>query len=181
MAMVTAVAPGCAGPAADRPAAAVTADATDVWFMQHLVPHLRQTVSVVTLLRGRVTDLELAHLAEATRRQSQAHLELLQTWLDRRGLSPHGHSHQPVDQQPQSELERLAQVPDARFDRAFAAVLAARCRAGDRLAAIELGQGSLPEVRELARQLQAEHRRQLGQLAAWRDAGSGPQRRSWSS
>jgi uncharacterized protein (DUF305 family) len=181
VAMVAAAAPGCARPAADRPAAAVTADATDVWFMQHLVPHLRQTVSVVTLLRGRITRPELARVAEATRRQSQAHLQLLQAWLDRRGLAPHGHSHQPVDQQPRSDLERLARVPDARFDRAFAAVLAARCRGGDRLAAIELGQGSLPEVRELARQLQAEHRRQLRQLAAWSDAGSGPQRRSGST
>ena len=172
-AMVVAMATGCSGPAADRPTAAVAADATDVWFMQHLVPHLRQTVSVVVLLRGRIARPELARLAEATVRQSQAHLQLLQSWLDQRGLAPHGHSHQAVDQQPQSDLERLGGVPDARFDRAFAAVLAARCRAGDRLAAIELGRGSLPEVRLLARRLQAEDRRQLRQLTAWRDAWSG--------
>ena len=64
-------------------------------------------------------------------------------------------------------------VPDARFDRALAAVLTARCRAGDRLAAIELDRGSLPEVRLLARRLQAEDRRQLRQLTAWRDGWPG--------
>ena len=140
-AVAAAMVAGCAAPAADRPTVAVAADATDVWFMQHLVPHLRQTLSVVTLSEGRITRPELARLAEATRRQDQAHLVLLQTWLDRRGLAPHGHSHQAVDQQPRSDLERVARVPDARFDRAFAAVLAARCRTGDRLAAIEARPG----------------------------------------
>ena len=171
---VAVMAAGCAGPADDRPlaGAAVAADATDVWFMQHLVPHLRQTVAVVALSEGRITRPELARLAEATRRQSQGHLQLLQAWLDRRGLAPHGHSHQAVDRQPRSDLERLARVPDARFDRAFAAVLAARQRAGDQLSAAELRQGSLPEVRELAGRLQAEHRRQLRQLAGWTNAWS---------
>ena len=171
-AVTAAVLAGCAAPPANRPTAAVAADATDVWFMQHLVPHLRQTVAVVAMSEDRITRPELARLAEATHRQSQAHLQLLQAWLDRRGLAPHGHSHQAVDQQPRSDLERLARMPDARFDRAFAAVLAARQRAGDRLAAIELGQGHLPEVRELARRLRAEHRRQLRQLRAWTNAWS---------
>jgi uncharacterized protein (DUF305 family) len=171
-AVLTAAAAGCAGPAADRPGAAVAADATDVWFMQHLVPHLRQTVAVVTLSEGRITRPELARLAEATRRRSQADLQLLQAWLDRRGLAPHGHSHQAVDRQPQSDLERLAQVPDARFDRTLATVLTARERAGNRLAAIELRGGDLPEVRELARRLQSEQRRQLRLLGSWTDAWS---------
>jgi uncharacterized protein (DUF305 family) len=177
VAMVAALAAGCAAPAADRLPAAVAADATDVWFMQHLVPHLRQTVAVVALSEDRITRPELARLAEATRRRSQAHLQRLQAWLDRRGLAPHGHSHQAVDQQPRSDLERLARVPDPRFDAAFAAVLAARHRAGDRLAAAELRQGSLPEVRQLARRLRAEHRRQLRQLRAWTNAWSRTPRR----
>ena len=171
-AVLTAVAAGCASPAANRPTAAGAADATDVWFMQHLVPHLRQTVAVVTLSEGRITRPELARLAEATRRQSQAHLQLLQGWLDRRGLAPHGHSHQAVDRQPQSDLARLARVPDARFDRALATVLTVRQRAGDRLVALELRGGSLPEVRGLARQLRAEQRRRIRLLTAWTNAWS---------
>ena len=163
---------GCAAPAAERYAVPVTADATDVWFMQHLVPHLRQTVSVLTLCEDRISRPELARLATQASLQGQAHLARLQAWLDQRGLAPHGHSHQAVDRQPRSDLEGLARVPDARFDAALAEVLVARQRAGDRLAAIELGGGSLPEVRQLARQLQAEHRPQIRQLTAWRDAWS---------
>jgi len=87
-AVLTAVAAGCASPVADRPAGAVAAEAADVWFMQHLVPHLRQTVAVVALSEDRIVHPQLARLAEATQRQSQAHLELLQAWLDRRGLAP---------------------------------------------------------------------------------------------
>jgi uncharacterized protein (DUF305 family) len=173
---VAIMAAGCAAPVRDQPTAAAVADATDVWFMQHLVPHLRQIISVIDLSSDRITRPQLARLVEATRRQSQAHLQLLQAWLDRRGLAPRGHSHQAIDQQPQSDLERLGRVPDARFDRAFAAVLTARQRGGDRPAA-ELRGGSLPEVRELARQLQAEHRPQLRQLTAWRNAWSRTPRR----
>ena len=54
----------------------------------------------------------------------------------------------------------------------LAAVLTVRQRAGHRLAAIALAGGSLPEVRELARQLQAELRRQIRLLTAWTNAWS---------
>ena len=171
--VVAVIAAGCAGPATDQPA---VSDATDVWFMQHLVPHLRQTSSIVGLSRDRITNPELARLADTIDQQGQAHLQVLQGWLDRRGLAPHAHSHQGVDLRRRSDLDRLSQAPGPRFDLAFLEVMAARHRAGGKLAAIELAQGSLPEVRQLARQLQAEHRRQLRKMTAWRNVWSGTDR-----
>ena len=40
--------------------------------MQHLVPHLRQTVAVVALSRDRITHPELDRLATQARRQGPA-------------------------------------------------------------------------------------------------------------
>jgi hypothetical protein len=44
--VVTLLAAGCTRPAAPAPA---VDDRTDVWFLQHLVPHLRRTTVVVPL------------------------------------------------------------------------------------------------------------------------------------
>jgi uncharacterized protein (DUF305 family) len=167
--LVTVVAAGCAGPAANQPTAS---DATDVWFMQHIVPHLRQTTSIIDLTGDRITRPELARLADTVRRQGHARLQLLQTWLDRRGLAPHAHSHQGIDGRRRSDLERLARVAATEFDLAFLGVMAARHRVADKLAATELRAGTLPEVRGLASRLQAEQRRQTRQMTAWRHAWS---------
>ena len=174
---------GCARPAPDQPAAA--SDQTDVWFCQHLVPHLRQTTSVVAYAQDRVTRPELARLARTVDRQAAAHLQLLQAWLDQRGLAPHTHSHQPVDSPRRSDLERLAALRGSRFDLAFLEVMAARQRVSARLAAVELSSGSRPEVRQLAERLLAEQRAQARLLVAARaqvkgvepDADEQPQER----
>jgi uncharacterized protein (DUF305 family) len=163
--IVAVVAAGCATPAANKPTAA---DQTDVWFMQHMVPHLRQTTSIVELARDRITRPELARLADTIGQQGQTHLQQLQGWLDRRGLAPHGHSHQGIDNPRHSDLERLSRVPGATFDLAFLKVMTARQRAGSKLAATEARDGSLPDVRQLARQMMAERRAQVRQMDTWK-------------
>jgi uncharacterized protein (DUF305 family) len=50
--------------------------------------------------------------------------------------------------------------------------MTARHRAGIDLAATEADKGSLPEVRQLARQLLAEQRAQAHQMATWEHAWS---------
>jgi uncharacterized protein (DUF305 family) len=159
------LAAGCTTPASNRPTAS---DQTDVWFMQHMVPYLRQTTSVVSLTREHLTDRALARLADTVTRRSQADIDQLQGLLDRRGLSPHGHSHQRVDNRRQTDLERLSQLRGSALDLSFVQVMTARSRAGATLAAGEARDGSLPEVRQLARQLLAEQQAQAQQLRAWR-------------
>jgi uncharacterized protein (DUF305 family) len=163
--IVAVVAAGCATPAANKPTAA---DQTDVWFMQHMVPHLRQTTSIVELARDRITRPELARLADTIGQQGQTHLQQLQGWLDRRGLAPHGHSHQGIDNRRRNDLERLSRVPGTTFDLAFLKMMTARQRTGSKLAATEARDGSLSEVRQLARQMMAERRAQVRQMDAWK-------------
>jgi uncharacterized protein (DUF305 family) len=52
-------------------------------------------------------------------------------------------------------LQRLSRVRKAKFELAFVTVTTARHRAASKLAAAELRDGSLPEVRQLAQQLLA--------------------------
>jgi uncharacterized protein (DUF305 family) len=170
--VVALLAAGCHGPvpAAGAPAAD---DRTDVWFMQHMVPHLRQVSSIAFLNRDRITRPELARLADAIIRRDQAAIDRLQGLLALQGLSPHGHSHQKVDGRNQTDLERLSRLRGAALDLELPEVLAARERAGVAMAAAELRHGTRPEVRRLARGLLAGQRADVRQLDAWRDAWAG--------
>ncbi|HEV3497155.1 MAG TPA: DUF305 domain-containing protein [Actinomycetes bacterium] len=164
------LAAGCSGPPASRPA--VVNDQTDVWFMQHMVPHLRQDIAIAYLTRDRLADPELARLADTIQRHGRRHVAQLQAWLDERGLAPHGHSHQQGDTLRPGDLERLSSRRGAEADLAFVTVMTARHRTGGRLAAAETQQGGVPEVRQLAQRLLTEQQDQTAKLRRWR--------RTWS-
>ena len=155
---------GCATPDSNQPPAS---DATDVWFMQHMVGHLLQTTSILHLASDRITRPKLTLLANTINQQGEAHLAQLQAWLASRGLAPYDPQQQPSSRK-ESDLERLTQSGEAKFDLAFLTVMTARHRAGSRLAATELRDGSLPEVRQLAQQLLAEQQAQIATMTAWK-------------
>ena len=170
---VTLVAAGCTppNPHASTPTSAAT-DQTDVWFMQHMVPHLWQTTSIAFLTRDHITHPALNRLADAINRRGQAEIQQLQEWLSQQGLAPHGHSHQRVDNRNQTDLERLSRLRGAAFDLAFLQVMTARDHAGIKMTRIEAAQGTLPEVRQLARQMLVEQQARVRQMDAWTMAWS---------
>ena len=159
---------GCATPDANQPTAS---DETDVWFMQHMAGHLLQTTSILHLSSDRITRPKLTRLANTISQQGQAHLAQLQAWLASRGLAPYDPQQQPSSRK-ETDLERLTRSSEAKFDLAFLTVMTARQRAGSKLAATELRDGSLPEVRQLAQQLLAEHQTQIATMTAWKRAWS---------
>jgi uncharacterized protein (DUF305 family) len=162
---------GCRGPAphAGSPAA-IAADQTDVWFMQHMIPHLWQASSIAFLTQEQITHPELARLADTIARRDQAEISQLQVWLSEYGLAPHGHSHQRVDRRRQTDLERLSRLRGVGLDLAFLDVLTARERAGITMAAAEARQGARPEVRQLARRMLVEQQADIRQMHAWKQA-----------
>jgi uncharacterized protein (DUF305 family) len=168
------LAASCRGPAPHDPGPpAITAvGQTDVWFMQHMVPHLWQASSIASLTRDKITHPRLARLADAMTRRDEADINQLQGWLALQGLAPHGHSHQRVDNRRQSDLERLSQLGGAAFDLAFLQVMAARDHAGITMAATEVGQGTSPELRRFAQQMLAAQQAEIRQLDAWNQAWS---------
>jgi uncharacterized protein (DUF305 family) len=168
--LVLCLAAGCAPATTPAP---VANDQADVWFLQHMVPYLRQTMVMTSLSRDQLSDPRLVRVADAITRQSQAGIDQLQGWLDQRGLSAHGHSHQRVDARRQTDLEWLARLRGRALDRAFVQVMTARARTGSRLAANEARAGGLPEVRQFARQLEVDQQHQIQQLRSWQHtAGS---------
>jgi uncharacterized protein (DUF305 family) len=52
--------------------------------------------------------------------------------------------------------------------------MTARHRAGSKLAATEVREGSVPEVRQLARQLFADQQAQLAKMTVWKRAWAKP-------
>lgn len=160
---------GCSTPDANQPPAS---DEIDVWFMQHMVPHLLQDTSIAYLSRDELTDPDLARLADRIHRRSQAQAAQLLEWLAERGLAPHGHSHQRGDRLRRSDLERLSRLDGAALDLAFAEAMTARDRAGGKLAATEARGGSVPAIRQLAQQLLAEQQARIATLRSWRRAWS---------
>jgi uncharacterized protein (DUF305 family) len=70
-------------------------DHTDVWFAQHMVPHLLQTSAIVDLAGDQFTRPRLARLAGAINRQSHVHLQQLQGWLEGRGLAAYDSQQDP--------------------------------------------------------------------------------------
>jgi uncharacterized protein (DUF305 family) len=161
--LIAVAAAGCATPQTNQPAAS---DQADVWFAQHMVPHLLQTTAIVDLAHDRITRPELARLADTIDRQGQAQLGQLQAWLAVRGLASYDPQQDPK-RRKETDLARLTQVRGAEFDLVFLKVMTARHRAGSKLAATETRQGSVPELRQLAQQLLADQQDQLGKMTRW--------------
>jgi uncharacterized protein (DUF305 family) len=159
-----------AGCGTSEPTHPVATDQTDEWFMQHMVPYLRQTAAIVSLTREHMNDPTLARLADTVTVRTQADIDQLQGWLDQRGLAPHGHSHQQIDNRGQTDMERLSRLRGTALDLAVVQVLTARSRIGVKLAGTEASNGTLPEVRQLARKLLAEQQAQARQMASLRPA-----------
>jgi len=160
------LAAGCTTPDANHQPA--VNDQTDVWFAQHMVPHLLQDTAIAYLTRDRLADPALARLADRIHRRGQAHAAQLLEWLAERGLAPHGHSHQRGDTLRRSDLERLSRLDGAALDLAFVKVMTARDRAGGKLAATETRGGSVPAIRQLAHHLLVEQQAQIDTLQNWR-------------
>jgi uncharacterized protein (DUF305 family) len=175
--IVVALLAACSGGApaspADPPAAAAP-DQNDVWFMQHMVPHLWQTTSIAFLTRDQIAHPALVRLADTITRRCQADIDQLQAWLSVQGLAAHGHSHQRVDSRIQTDLERLSRLDGTGFDVAFLEVMTARDRAGVMMAATEVRRGGRPEVRQLARRMLDELRAEIRQMHLWKLAWSPP-------
>jgi uncharacterized protein (DUF305 family) len=168
--VITVLAAGCATPDANRQP--MVNDQTDVWFAQHMVPHLLQDTSIASLIRDRLTDPELVRLAGLIHRRGQARTAQLLEWLAERGLAPHGHSHQRGDGLLPSDLEGLSRLSGAALDLAFVKVMTTRDRAGGRLAGTEARDGGVPAIRQLAQQLLVEQQDRISTLRSWRRAWS---------
>ncbi len=174
--LVALLATGCS---TSTPNEGTTSDQADVWFMQHMVPHLLQSTAIVELAGDRITRPKLARLADTIHQQGQTDLEQLQGWLANRGLPSYDPQQDP-DRGRETDLSRLSRVHGPRFDLAFVKVMTAWHQRGLRMAKVEARDGGVPEVRALAREMAAELEAQVRQMTIWARAWAKTESRSRS-
>jgi uncharacterized protein (DUF305 family) len=138
-------------------------DQTDIWFAQHMVPHLLQNNAIVSLASDQLTRPKLTRLAATINRQSQADLQQLQGWLESRGLAPYDPQQNP-NYTKETDLSRLSRTHGPALDRAFLKVMLARERTALRMAAAEARDGAIPELRALARRMTTDLQAQVEQM-----------------
>jgi uncharacterized protein (DUF305 family) len=166
--VIAVLAAGCATPDTNQPTAN---DEADVRFMQYMAGHLLQTTSILDLTQDRITRPKLPRLADTINQQGQAHLAQLQPWPATRGLAPYDPQQQPRNGK-ETDLQRPGRVSKAKFDLTFVKMMTTRHRTGSKLAATELRDGTLPEVRQLAQQLLGNQQAQIATMTAWGRAWS---------
>jgi uncharacterized protein (DUF305 family) len=158
--LVAVLATGCTTSDADQRQGS---DQTDVWFAQHMVPHLLQNSAIVNLAGDQLTRPKLARLAGTINRQSHADLQQLQGWLEGRGLAPYDPQQDP-NHRKETDLSRLSRTHGPAFDRAFLKVMLGRHRTALRMAAGEARDGAIPELRALARRMMTDLQAQVEQM-----------------
>ena len=140
-------------------------DQTDIWFAQHMVPHLLQNSAIVNLAGDPLTRPKLVRLAGTINRQGHADLQPLQGRLESRGLAPYDPQQDP-NHRKETDLSRLSRAHGPAFDRAFLKVMLARHRTALRMAAGEARDGAIPELRALVRRMITDLQTQLEQMTA---------------
>jgi uncharacterized protein (DUF305 family) len=148
----------------------------DVAFAQGLLLADDHATEVIELVSAHTSRPELTALAERTLTSRGEEITKVQGWLGRWGkpVEP-GAGLDPETQLPpgllsDEQLNQLNQLKGARFDLAFVDAFTAHHRGVIELASTELHDGSLGEVKELARQVVDGRKAEIDQLAGWKAA-----------
>jgi uncharacterized protein (DUF305 family) len=146
----------------------------DVAFAQGLLLADDHATEVIELVSSHTSRPELTALAEKTLSNRGEEITKVQTWLGRWGkpVEP-GAGLDPETQVPpgllsDEQLNQLNQLKGAGFDLAFVDAFSGHHRGVIELASKELRDGSLGEVKALARQVVDGRKAELDQLAGWK-------------
>ncbi|HEV8163705.1 MAG TPA: DUF305 domain-containing protein [Actinomycetota bacterium] len=150
----------------------------DVAFAQGLLLADDHATEVIELVSSHTSRPELTALAEQTLSSRGEEITKVQAWLGRWGkpVEP-GAGLDPETQVPpgllsDEQLNQLDQLKGTGFDLAFVDAFTAHHRGVIELASKELREGSLGEVKALARQVVDGRKAEIDQLAGWKAAWS---------
>jgi uncharacterized protein (DUF305 family) len=150
----------------------------DVAFAQGLLLADDHATEVVELVSSHTSRPELTALAERTLSSRGEEITKVQGWLGHWGkpVEP-GAGLDPETQVPpgllsDEQLNQLNQLKGAGFDLAFVDAFTVHHRGVIELASKELREGSLGEVKALARQVVDGREAEIDQLAGWKAAWS---------
>ncbi|QXJ19760.1 DUF305 domain-containing protein [Actinomadura graeca] len=144
-------------------------NATDVMFLQMMVPHQGQGVRLVRLARGRPVRPEVATLAAAIEstqlREVSDMAARLRTWHRPPAAPAHAHAaHGGMPVTAQAELDALDRTPADRFERAFLNLLIAHQDDAVQMARMEAGGGQDAWTRRLAENVDRSRSAQITRM-----------------
>ncbi|WP_433334677.1 DUF305 domain-containing protein [Spirillospora sp. CA-294931] len=144
-------------------------NATDVMFLQMMVPHHDQGVRLARLARRHDVRPEAATLAAAIETTQLAELKTmagrLRGWHRPPTAPAHTHAgHGGMPQTTEAELRTLEATPPARFERAFLNLLIAHQDDAVQVARMEVRGGEDPWTRRLAESVARSRTAQITQM-----------------
>ncbi|GAA0375834.1 DUF305 domain-containing protein [Acrocarpospora corrugata] len=141
-------------------------NASDVMFLQMMVAHNQQGVSLAKLAEGREVRPEVRTLAAAIGSTQSTEVQRMSGWLiewdQPLTAAPDEHAHHGgMPQTSKAELARLRKTPDAEFERRLLNTMIAHQDDAIQLARYETGGGANPGALELARQIDISRTAQI--------------------
>jgi uncharacterized protein (DUF305 family) len=102
--------------------AAITHNQADVEFMQGMIHHHQQALTMTDWVPGRTQSTSIRLLARRMYLSQQAEIDQMWKWLEARGVDPGDHSHKHTimpGMLNSSQLEKLKSADGGRFDELF--------------------------------------------------------------
>jgi uncharacterized protein (DUF305 family) len=153
------------------PATAAPNDA-DVTFTQNMIPHHQQAIEMAELVDTHTKRQALRTLADRIVASQGQEVTLMQSWLRAWGkpAAPqgmdHGGMHMP-GMMSEAEMRQLMATSHQAFDLRFLDMMTAHHQGAIEMANTELRDGSLPEVKRLARQIIDAQQAEIDQFQQW--------------
>ena len=140
----------------------------DVAFVQMMIPHHEQALTMAALATGRAGDPRVVAVAQRIRAAQAPEIARLRAWLRERGLgdTDPGHDHATMPgMQDDTAMAALEGATGAAFDRRFVTMMSAHHRGAVQMAGDVLGGGTDQGVSELANELAVEQGSEIRRMA----------------
>lgn len=156
--------------AASTSPSAAGVNATDVMFVQMMLPHHRQGIQIVRLAKDREPREEVRILAAAIDTTQSAEVDTMMGWLrawqqPETPADPHAHdAHGGVPETSLAAIAALQKATGADFDRRFLDTMIAHQDDAIQLARMELATGLDPGAKNFARRVDQSRTAEIKQM-----------------
>ena len=163
-----------------------TPNDADVTFTQNMILHHQQAIDMSKQADSHTERPELLQLADSIVTSQGQEITQLQGWLRSWGKPEMAmEGMEGMDQgsmempgsMSEADMSRLMDLEDTKFDLAFVEMMAEHHQGAIDMAKVELQDGSLPEVKQLAQQVIDAQQQEIGQLQQWKEEWSTPANR----
>lgn len=144
---------GSATPAMSSNAGDGTANAADVMFVQMMVPHHEQAVTMADLAASNTSNAQVLALAAGIKAAQQPEIDMMRGWLTAWNAQGMEHSMGDDGMLTEEQMTALAAAREAEFDQLFLTGMIAHHRGAIAMAQAVITGGQSPAVLDLARKV----------------------------